>query len=166
MEGYVLSFNCHDFPAHIKHKKPFSCGTLSMHNCHAIREKHEGFVTARLPKLRQEKSKCRGRVGDGTDRKSSKKTDKHIKLNRRIAKRPSSSCPCATVLVSPHQRGKQLTRASLLLELISSAYPIAALGFELCTSDMRSERVTATTPAHTGLTRIFTFEQVKMFALG
>ncbi|GAA55640.1 hypothetical protein CLF_108561 [Clonorchis sinensis] len=38
--------------------------------------------------------------------------------------------------------GKHWTRVSLLLELISSAYPMALPGFEPRTSDMRGERVT------------------------
>ncbi|KAG5444744.1 hypothetical protein CSKR_113850 [Clonorchis sinensis] len=41
---------------------PFSCSTLSVPSCHAIRRKHEGWDTARLPKPRQGKSRGRGRV--------------------------------------------------------------------------------------------------------
>ncbi|KAG5454408.1 hypothetical protein CSKR_107205 [Clonorchis sinensis] len=36
--------------------------TLPVPNCHATRRKHEGWNTARLPKPRQSKSRCRGRV--------------------------------------------------------------------------------------------------------
>ncbi|KAG5441922.1 hypothetical protein CSKR_106367, partial [Clonorchis sinensis] len=36
----------------------------------------------------------------------------------------SSSCSGVIISVSPHQRGKHWTRVSLLLELISSAYPV------------------------------------------
>ncbi|KER23338.1 hypothetical protein T265_08750 [Opisthorchis viverrini] len=43
---------------------------------------------------------------------------------------------------------KHSTRVSLLLELISSAYPMAAPGFELRTTDMRGECVTTTPPTH------------------
>ncbi|KER27929.1 hypothetical protein T265_05133 [Opisthorchis viverrini] len=42
------------------------------------------------------------------------------------------------------------TRVLLLLELISSAYPMAVPGFEPRTSDMRGERVTTTPPTHVG----------------
>ncbi|GAA56871.1 translin-associated factor X-interacting protein 1 [Clonorchis sinensis] len=42
------------------------------------------------------------------------------------------------------------TRVLLLLELISSAYPVAVPGFEPRTSDMRGERVTTTPPTHVG----------------
>ncbi|KAG5453526.1 Potassium voltage-gated channel protein eag [Clonorchis sinensis] len=43
-------------------KKSFSCSTLSVPNCHAIRRLHEGWDTARLPKPRQGKSRGRGGV--------------------------------------------------------------------------------------------------------
>ncbi|KAG5455075.1 hypothetical protein CSKR_104584 [Clonorchis sinensis] len=41
-----------------------------------------------------------------------------------------------------------VTPLSLSVELISSAYPVAAPGFEPRTSDMRGERVTTTPPTH------------------
>ncbi|KAG5451889.1 hypothetical protein CSKR_111264 [Clonorchis sinensis] len=44
--------------------------------------------------------------------------------------------------------GKHCTRVSQILELISSAYPVAVPGFEPRTSDMRGERVTTTPPTH------------------
>ncbi|KAG5455076.1 hypothetical protein CSKR_104585 [Clonorchis sinensis] len=43
---------------------------------------------------------------------------------------------------------KHWTRVSLLLELISSAYPVAVTGVEPRTADMRGERVTANPPTH------------------
>ncbi|KER26348.1 hypothetical protein T265_06393 [Opisthorchis viverrini] len=46
--------------------------------------------------------------------------------------------------------GRHWTRVSLLLELISSAYPMAVPGFEPRTSDMRGERVSTTLPTHVG----------------
>ncbi|KAG5443950.1 hypothetical protein CSKR_113806 [Clonorchis sinensis] len=39
-----------------------NCSTLPVPSCHATRGKHEGWDTARLPKPRQGKSRCRGRV--------------------------------------------------------------------------------------------------------
>ncbi|KER25421.1 hypothetical protein T265_07103 [Opisthorchis viverrini] len=48
------------------------------------------------------------------------------------------------------KEGKHWTRVSVLLELISSGYPMAVLGFELRKSDVRSERVTTVPPAHVG----------------
>ncbi|GAA55189.1 hypothetical protein CLF_107108 [Clonorchis sinensis] len=48
------------------------------------------------------------------------------------------------------KQGKHWTRVSLLLGLISSAYPVALPGFEPRTSDMRGERVTTTPPTHVG----------------
>ncbi|KER20033.1 hypothetical protein T265_11334 [Opisthorchis viverrini] len=48
---------------------------------------------------------------------------------------------------------KHRTRVPLLLDPTSCAYPKAVPGFELRTSDMRGERVTATSPTHVGFTR-------------
>ncbi|KAG5453514.1 hypothetical protein CSKR_112259 [Clonorchis sinensis] len=62
----------------------------------------------------------------------------------------SSSCSGVIIPKSPHQRWKHWTRVSLLLELISSAHPVAVPGFEPRTSDMRGERVTTTPPTHVG----------------
>ncbi|KAG5455021.1 Neuron navigator 2, partial [Clonorchis sinensis] len=45
-----------------KLKKLFSFNTLPVPNCHATRGKHEGWDTARMPKPRQGKSRCRGGV--------------------------------------------------------------------------------------------------------
>ncbi|KER33065.1 hypothetical protein T265_12682, partial [Opisthorchis viverrini] len=42
--------------------KSFSCGTLSVPNCHATRKNHEGWDVARLLKPRQMKRRVRGRV--------------------------------------------------------------------------------------------------------
>ncbi|KER23355.1 hypothetical protein T265_08732 [Opisthorchis viverrini] len=44
-------------------------------------------------------------------------------------------------------------------------YPVAVLGIELSTSDMRRERVTATPPVDVGLIPTFAFEKVNLFAL-
>ncbi|GAA47426.1 hypothetical protein CLF_100343 [Clonorchis sinensis] len=66
-------------------------------------------------------------------------------------------------LTSKKLHNQQSVKARL--ELINSASPMAGPGFELCTSNMRGERVTTTPPAHAGLIRIFTSEQVDMFAL-
>ncbi|KER22716.1 hypothetical protein T265_09236 [Opisthorchis viverrini] len=46
--------------------------------------------------------------------------------------------------------GKHWTRVSLLLELISSAYPMTVPEFEPQTYDMRGERVSTTQPTHVG----------------
>ncbi|KER26371.1 hypothetical protein T265_06355 [Opisthorchis viverrini] len=46
-----------------KQNEPFSCKILSVPSCHTSRMKHEGWGTARLPKPRQEKSRCRCRAG-------------------------------------------------------------------------------------------------------
>ncbi|KER20884.1 hypothetical protein T265_15225, partial [Opisthorchis viverrini] len=57
----------------------------------------------------------------------------------------SCSCSGVIILVSPHQmRGALDSSFALLIELISSTYPMAVPGFEPQTSDMRGERVTTT----------------------
>ncbi|GAA52772.1 hypothetical protein CLF_108784 [Clonorchis sinensis] len=43
-------------------RKEKNRNTLSAPNCHATRGKHEGWDTAKLPKRRQGKSRCRGRI--------------------------------------------------------------------------------------------------------
>ncbi|KER21648.1 hypothetical protein T265_10070 [Opisthorchis viverrini] len=61
----------------------------------------------------------------------------------------SPSFSGAVILVSPHQRGHR-TRYSLLLELISIAYPMTVPRFEPRTSSMRGECLTTTPPMHVG----------------
>ncbi|KAG5443280.1 hypothetical protein CSKR_106280 [Clonorchis sinensis] len=42
-------------------KKSFSCSTILVPNCHANGRRHEGWDTARWPKPRQGRSRCRAR---------------------------------------------------------------------------------------------------------
>ncbi|KAG5453577.1 hypothetical protein CSKR_109530 [Clonorchis sinensis] len=56
--------------------------------------------------------------------------------------------PGSVILVDLNHRKEYWIRASLLLELISSAYPTAVPGFELCGSNMRGERGTSNPPVN------------------
>ncbi|KER29677.1 hypothetical protein T265_03778 [Opisthorchis viverrini] len=69
-----------EFPATLKvvFKKAFSCNTLPVPSCHAIRRKQEGWDTARLSKPRQGKSTGGGLVRS-TDPPSGTKAELNIK---------------------------------------------------------------------------------------
>ncbi|KER33906.1 hypothetical protein T265_00346 [Opisthorchis viverrini] len=53
-------------------------------------------------------------------------------------------------LMCEFRLGRHWTRVSLLLERISSVYPMAVPGFEPRTPDMRGERVTTNPQTHVG----------------
>ncbi|KAG5454972.1 hypothetical protein CSKR_105909 [Clonorchis sinensis] len=127
-------------------ERPFSCSgvlipsTSAVHIQWPCRDLNPGYLTCEasvLPLLHQ-------RTLDASE---------FSRLNRRMCSHLSDVIVCSLWKcdgILNHTKGKHWTRVSLLLELISSAYPVAVPEFEPRTSDMRGERVTTTPPTHVG----------------